>query len=256
MIMESLIFSMFVLVINLVLWLVFFYKFKTTYSPERVLKSIRVEVDKLFTEIMRETEEDVTLIEARIAGLKDLISQADERILMAEKELAQRQNEKQVLSALETKKPREPKSKNLNQRKLSRYEQNIFENTIQPSLIEENSQTDFSNSVEVSVQQSLFTPPQPVPAPVPDIEIEQFQPPVTEQYAVAENHQTFEPYSSFEPVPADDVITVPATPKEKIVFYFNQGLEVEAIAEKINVPISQVRLVVSMYEATKNLSAK
>ena len=87
MIMESLIFSMFVLVINLVLWLVFFYKFKTTYSPERVLKSIRVEVDKLFTEIMRTTEEDVTLIEARIAGLKDLIAQADERILLADSQI-------------------------------------------------------------------------------------------------------------------------------------------------------------------------
>ena len=295
------------------MWLVFFYKFKTTYSPEKVLKSIRIEVDKLFTEIMRTTEEDVTLIEARIQGLKDLISQADERILLAENELAKRQNEKQVLASLETKKSREPKSKNLNQRKLSRYEQNVFDNTMQPSfpsLIEENVQNDFGDAVEVSVQQSLFVQNQgeqnnfqnsenaqnkkieqfgqvnqnaQFGQGVPGENFEQFgqgeqfsssvlsgnfsnfQPNSnsqnSEQFSSFENNQSFENFSSNNSVNSsslpsnadiNDFFAMPTTPKEKIEFYFNQGFELEQIAEKINVPLSQVRLVVSMYEASKN----
>lgn len=66
--------------VNLILWIVAFSKLKKTYSPDKVLANIRVEVDKLLIEISRETDRDLTLIEEKIIALKKIIEQADKRL--------------------------------------------------------------------------------------------------------------------------------------------------------------------------------
>ena len=113
--------SVLILIINVCLWLFFFVKFKREFSSEKVLENIRREVDKLLMEIQRETETTTLLIEARIEGLKKLISEADKRLSIAEGEIKKRKHEKQVLSKLHTEE-NVPVKKTQVQKKLEAYE--------------------------------------------------------------------------------------------------------------------------------------
>ena len=116
-----LVLSVLILIINVCLWLFFYIKFKREFSSEKVLESIRREVDKLLMEIQRETENTTLLIEARIEGLKLLIDEADKRISIAEGEIKKRRHEKQVLSKLHTEE-NAPVKKTQVQKKLEAYE--------------------------------------------------------------------------------------------------------------------------------------
>lgn len=117
----SLFLSILILIVNVCLWLFFFVKFKKEFSSEKVLESIRREVDKLLMEIQRETENTTLLIEARIDGLKQLISEADKRLSIAEGEIKKRKHEKQVLSKLHAEE-NVPVKKTQVQKKLEAYE--------------------------------------------------------------------------------------------------------------------------------------
>ena len=44
------------ILLNLILWLFFYFKFKKTYSPKKVLENIASEVDKLLIEINNTTD--------------------------------------------------------------------------------------------------------------------------------------------------------------------------------------------------------
>ena len=72
-------------------------------------------------EIQRETENTTLLIEARIDGLKQLISEADKRLSIAEGEIKKRKHEKQVLSKLHAEE-NVPVKKTQVQKKLEAYE--------------------------------------------------------------------------------------------------------------------------------------
>ncbi|AEE16576.1 hypothetical protein [Treponema brennaborense] len=86
--------------INVALWLFFFVRFKKRFSPAKILEEIKVEVDKLIIEISRETDRDITLIDARIKGLKALIEEANRCTALATGELDKRSREHDMLSAL------------------------------------------------------------------------------------------------------------------------------------------------------------
>ena len=72
--------------INLILWIFFYFKFKKSYSPKNVLENIATEVDKLLIEINNTTDRDLSLIESKIYTLREVIAQADKRVLLLEKE--------------------------------------------------------------------------------------------------------------------------------------------------------------------------
>ena len=59
--------------VNLALWLVFFIRFKKTFSPHVLLSDLKAEVDKLLIEINRTADQDITLVDSRIRDLKALI---------------------------------------------------------------------------------------------------------------------------------------------------------------------------------------
>ena len=86
------------MIINLILWLSFYIKFKKTFSPKKILENIASEVDKLLIEIDKTTDRDLSLLESKIQTLREVISYADKRILMAEKEESKRKMEQDVIS--------------------------------------------------------------------------------------------------------------------------------------------------------------
>lgn len=73
-------------VINLVLWLAFFVKFKNLFSTEDVMKKTREEYGQLMNDINRNTLENINLIDSKIEELNDAIANAERRITAAAKE--------------------------------------------------------------------------------------------------------------------------------------------------------------------------
>lgn len=85
--------SILILVLNVLLWLFFFTRFKSSYSPEKVLLNIREEINQLFKEIIIETDREVSLVEAKIASLKKLIKDAEKMLMLLEKTVTNREKE-------------------------------------------------------------------------------------------------------------------------------------------------------------------
>ena len=180
----SLFLSILILIVNVCLWLFFFVKFKREFSSEKVLESIRIEVDKLLKEIQRETENTTLLVEARIDGLKQLISEADKRLSIAEGEIKKRKHEKQVLSKLHAEE-NVPVKKTQVQKKLEAYE----------LIASPAPASDTPPEVEVAVEPELFNQePQFSVAPEPvkikksvkDKIIEMYKQDFTTQYIAKE----------------------------------------------------------------------
>ena len=247
--MEGVYFSLMILVINVILWLYFYYKFKKTYSPEKVLKSIRKEVDKLFKEIIRETEEDVSIVEARIKGLKSLIAEADERILRAENEVAKRNREKQVLSDLESVNKPEPKTRTTNQKKLSQYEQTAF------SIPAERKQPKPADDVvydEKKEEQLEFDS-----AAVAESALEEYRDSVAVDVPqeliskAVESSKKPEKEKTIEIVLSKDPITPKKSTKEQILELHKLDFSPDKISEMLNIPENEVQLAINLASVVK-----
>ena len=98
--MRSDILSVIIFAVNLILWIFLFRKFKKQFSSDAILENIRLEIDKLLTEINRETDRDLTLVDGKIAELKKVMEDAERRINLAITEENKKQNEKKVLSSI------------------------------------------------------------------------------------------------------------------------------------------------------------
>ena len=250
--MESVYFSAPIMIIIIILWLFFYYKFKKTYSPEKVLKSIRRELDKLFKDIVREAEEDVTIIEGRINGLKALIAEADERILRAENEVAKRNREKQVLAELESDNKKEQKPQTTSQKKLSQYEQVAFSipaerkqpkstQKVPEPLHDEEEQLEFEQSADEVAENPLEEYKDSVSVDVPQELITK----AVESYKKPEKKDTIEIVLSKEPV-----IQKKST-KEQILELYKLDIAPEKISEMLNVSEGEVKLVINLAALSK-----
>lgn len=83
-------FAVFLLLANLTVMFVFYVRMKNRFSEKRILADIRNEVEQLITELGRETDRDVEILENRIRSLRDLMDEADRRILLADREETKR----------------------------------------------------------------------------------------------------------------------------------------------------------------------
>lgn len=83
-------FAVFLLLANLTTMFWFYVRMKNRFSEKRILSDIRKEVEQLVTELGRETDRDVEILESRIRALRDLMDEADRRILLADREEAKR----------------------------------------------------------------------------------------------------------------------------------------------------------------------
>ncbi len=247
-------FSLTILIINIILWLYFYYKFKKTYSPDKVLKSIRRELDKLFKEIVREAEEDVTIIEGRIKGLKSLIAEADERILRAENEVAKREREKQVLADLDAANKPEQKPQTSSQKKLSQYEQTAFSIPVehkkprpQPKPVEpvyeeaEEEQLDVEPAADEAVASPLEEYKDSVSVDVPQELISK----AVESSKKPEKKDTIEITLAKEPV-----IQKKST-KEQILELYKLDFSPDKISEMLNIPENEVQLAINLAAVVK-----
>lgn len=82
--------ALILLVINLVVLFAAFIRLKDRFSSTRILGDIRSEIDRLIMDLGRETDRDVAILEDRIRGLRELMDEADRRILLADREESKR----------------------------------------------------------------------------------------------------------------------------------------------------------------------
>ena len=92
-------------ILNILLWLFFYYKFKKIFSPNKILEKIRIEVDKLLVEINKETDRDLNLIEYKMKSLRELIDQVDKRIKLWEDEEEKNKKVNETLKQIDEIKP-------------------------------------------------------------------------------------------------------------------------------------------------------
>lgn len=196
---------------NLFLWFLFFRKLKTTYNPESLLINIRDEVNKLLIEINREADRDITIIEERTKQLKNLIEEADKKIVL-NNEIIQKSNvEKEVLNQLNQ---YSSIGKNSNQKEsiekpyslLNEYKKN---SSMDSSLMEskqEEENLDLFNTTE-----KALTKEEPI-------------------------HITF----------SSDPIVPKLNIKQEIIRMAKEGLSSEIIATKLNVSVREVELIIDI----------
>ncbi len=89
--MGTLAFAVSIAVINIILWLVLFIRFRKNFSPRNILHEIGAEVDKLCTEIDRTADTDLQLIDAKLDEIRKLLIVVDEHL-----ELLKSENSKNV----------------------------------------------------------------------------------------------------------------------------------------------------------------
>ncbi len=95
--------AVFLLLLNILLFIVFYYILRSRFSEKRILRDIRQEVDRLLVDLGREADRDVALLESRIASLRSLIDEADRRTALAGKETEKRRQVADIISV-----PHEP----------------------------------------------------------------------------------------------------------------------------------------------------
>lgn len=71
-------------IINLILWLVFFIKFKSLFSTDDVLQKTREQIGQLLSEVNGTTLANINLIDSKIEELNDAIENAERRIAAAD----------------------------------------------------------------------------------------------------------------------------------------------------------------------------
>lgn len=91
-------------IINLILWLVFFIKFKSLFSTDDVLQKTREQIGQLLSEVNGTTLANINLIDSKIEELNDAIENAERRIKAADIEQSFR-NSKKAVTLSEEKQP-------------------------------------------------------------------------------------------------------------------------------------------------------
>ena len=79
--------------VNIILWIFFFFYFKKKFSSQQILEDIRQEFEKLLTDIQGQTDRDLTLIEAKMNELKEVVEKADQQIKLAKREQRRQRKE-------------------------------------------------------------------------------------------------------------------------------------------------------------------
>lgn len=79
-------FLIILLVSNLFAMPIYYLILKSRFNANKILREIRIEVDKLVLELGREADRDVALLESRIASLRSLMEETDRRILLADRD--------------------------------------------------------------------------------------------------------------------------------------------------------------------------
>ena len=88
----------FLFLLNCIGMVIFYLIIKSRFSAKKILSELRSEVDKLITDLGREADRDVELLESRVKNLRSLIDEADRRILVANREMVKKQKEDDIIA--------------------------------------------------------------------------------------------------------------------------------------------------------------
>ena len=210
-----------ILVINIVLWILFFLFIKKYFSAKGVLSDIKQEAEKIIIEINRETDNAITLMEAKISQVKDIIATAEKKVILYENTFIQKENEKQIYQQLNNyEKTNTPMQKAINV-----YKFNSSQNSVEDlSLFTENAGTsDFKNSEKLtSVNKKKKTDDQTL-----ELDFNEKK----EEITIIKKEQ-IEPKVSVQ---------------EQIIKLAKEGFTPELIASKLSVSINVVTMTIDLY---------
>src|SRR5574344_54969 len=96
----TLVFCIVVLIVNIILWVLCFKRIRKEFSPDGSLNELKKEVDKIIIEINKETDTDITIIEAKCKQIKDLLALADKKLNLYQETIDQRKLEVETLNKL------------------------------------------------------------------------------------------------------------------------------------------------------------
>ena len=214
-------------ILNLSLWLVLFLRLKKEFAPSVVLKEIRLEVEKLIIEINKEVDQDISLIEARRSGLKDLLEKVDEHIEFLQKNnnLLAKENIKikEEQKILERLSPQKAYEKN----KLNK------ETKAQALFLENQNQTQNQNQNQ-NVRETLFS------SPIFDSQE------INRSSAEKESHPSNEPIQiSFSKNPIDPVQAT----KDLVLSLSRQGKTEKEIAESLQMSVREVIFILDLHSS-------
>lgn len=210
-----------ILVINIVLWILFFLFIKKYFSAKGVLSDIKQEAEKIIIEINRETDNAITLMEAKISQVKDIIATVEKKVILYENTFIQKENEKQIYQQLTNyEKTNTPMQKAINV-----YKFNSSQNSVEDlSLFTENAGTsDFKNSEKLtSVNKKKKTDDQTL-----ELDFNEKK----EEITIIKKEQ-IEPKVSVQ---------------EQIIKLAKEGFTPELIASKLSVSINVVTMTIDLY---------
>lgn len=82
------------ILLNLLLWAVFLIKFKKLFTTEKIMLEFRAGMERLSSDLQRNTVSSVNLIEEKIRALKEASAEAERKIAIAERRLDTLKNER------------------------------------------------------------------------------------------------------------------------------------------------------------------
>ena len=94
--MGTVIFISLICIVNLLLWIVFLTRFKKLFSTQ----DIRNELNRMIADINRNTAQDLSLMDAKIAELKQVLEIADKKITTVKKEAEQKKAVEELKSEI------------------------------------------------------------------------------------------------------------------------------------------------------------
>ena len=211
--MRSDILSIIIFVINLILWIILFRKFKKQFSSDAILENIRLEIDKLLTEINRETDRDLTLVDGKIAELKKVMEDAERRINLAIAEENKKQNEKKVLSSIKNRRVGVNFSagKDSHQKPAEQYLDFIDESVSASPVVVETRNEPLVEKTEK--ERAAVQPEKP------------------------ELHISY----------SDNPVKVEKSLRGKVLELWGQGFTAEIIAERLSVSITEIQMIIEMF---------
>ena len=85
--------AFFLIIVNIIFWLVFLRKFKKLFSTDDILASTRSEMNEMIADVNRITSRDIDLIESKLKLLKAVAAEADRHAAIIKSEVETAKNE-------------------------------------------------------------------------------------------------------------------------------------------------------------------
>ena len=217
------IFCVVILIINIILWIFCFKVFRKSFSAKGVLSEIRQEAEKIIIEINRETDSAITLMEAKINQVREIIDTVDKKIMLYETTLVQKENERQLYQ------------------QFSEFQQN--QNPMQRAI----KVYKMNDNVGVSEHLPLFTEN----AGTSDLKKSKVSKKVSVYEQNKDKSENFELDFSEENEMPKVIQTEKIEPKvsiqQQIIKLAKEGFSADLIASKLNISISEVSMTIDLF---------